>query len=167
VSRGAGGREHGIYDMATIVSRQIVAAGLVAVLGCSASDVPEQSLMVTVPFEQAKFVPVSAARPNGAQLAVLHGDPSTGPSAMLMKLVRGPVPLHTHSADYHLVLIRGSMKHWGAGEAETTAPILQPGSYWFQPGGKVHGDSCLDAECLVHVVWSGPRDGKLAPDSTR
>ena len=62
--------------------------------------------MITVPFEQAQFVPVSAARPNGAQLAVLRGDPATGPSAMLMKLVRGPVPLHTHSADYHLVLIR-------------------------------------------------------------
>lgn len=145
---------------------RIVAVGLITGLGCATPDASERAPMIIVPFEQAQFVPVSAALPNGPQLAVLRGDPATGPSAMLMKLVRGPVPLHTHSADYHLVLIRGSMKHWGAGESEATAPILQPGSYWFQPGGTVHGDSCLDDECLVQVVWSGPRDGKLAPDST-
>lgn len=143
-----------------------MAVGLMAVLGCSTPEAPEQATMITVPFEQARFVPVSATRPNGAQLAVLRGNPATGPSAMLMKLVRGPGPLHTHSADYHLVLISGSMKHWGAGGSEATAPILQPGSYWFQPGGTVHGDSCLDNECLVHIVWFGPRDGKLASDST-
>lgn len=142
-----------------------VALGMIAGLGCAEPVTSEQGPMVLVPFEQAQFVPVSAALPNGPQLAVLRGDPATGPSAMLMKLVRGAVPLHTHSADYHLVLIRGSMKHWGAGESEASAPLLQPGSYWFQPGGTVHGDSCLDDECLVHVLWSGPRDGRLAADS--
>lgn len=134
-----------------------------AVAGCaSTSSPPTIESMSIVPFEAAKFVPVSARLPDGPQLAVLWGDPAQGPSAMLMKIKKGPGPLHTHTSDYHLVILQGVMKHWGAGETEDQAKPLGPGSYWFQPGKQVHGDSCLTDECLFHVVWSGKRDGQLA-----
>jgi hypothetical protein len=123
--------------------------------------------MVVVPFEDASFGPVSPALPLGPQLAVLWGDPASGPSAMLLKLGRGPVPLHTHTADYHLVVLAGAMKHWGAGESEAEAPELGPGSYWFQPGGQAHGDACLADECLAQIVWEGPRDAQLAAGEMR
>ena len=71
-------------------------------------------------------------------------------------------PMHTHTADYHLVVIEGTMKHWAAGETEATAKPLGPGSYWFQPGGQPHADACISDKCVMHVVWSGRRDGKLA-----
>jgi hypothetical protein len=41
-------------------------------------------------------------------------------------------------------------------------PVLGPGSYWFQPGGVAHGDECVADSCLMQIVWSGPRDGRLA-----
>lgn len=38
-----------------------------------------------------------------------------------------------------------------------------PGSYWRQPGGQVHGDACLSDSCLIHLVWEGPRDAFRPP----
>jgi hypothetical protein len=63
------------------------------------------------------------------------------------------------------MMLEGSARHWAEGELEIGAPALGPGSYWFQPGGKVHGDSCLTDECLMFVQWAGKRDGKLAEPS--
>jgi hypothetical protein len=95
-------------------------------------------------------------------MAVLWGDPHTGPSAMLLTMQEGAVPLHVHSADYHLAVIEGQMKHWGPGEDASHAPALGPGSYWFQPGGQAHADACLSPTCVMQIVWSGPRDARLA-----
>lgn len=82
---------------------------------------------------------------------------------MLLKLTKGSIPLHTHSSDYHLVVLQGTMKHWGEEQLEADARVLGPGSYWYQPGNKIHGDSCLTDGCLVHILWAGKRDAKLAP----
>lgn len=118
--------------------------------------------MTVVPIEVAKFAPVIARLPDGPQMAVLRGDPDTGPSAILLEMSRGAGPMHIHTADYHLVVIEGTMKHWAAGEHESDAKPLRPGSYWFQPGGLAHADACLSDKCVMQVVWSGPRDGRLA-----
>ena len=117
--------------------------------------------MVT-PLEQAKFVPVDSKRPELAAIAVLSGDPATGPSTMLLRMGRGPGRLHVHTADYRLVIVRGTMKHWSIELPETSAPELGPGSSWFQPGAEAHADSCLTDECLMYIVWSGARDARLA-----
>jgi quercetin dioxygenase-like cupin family protein len=137
---------------------------IAACAGCASTGRPvRDGAMVVRPFEKVVFVPVSEALPDGPELSVLWGDPATGPSAMLMKLKKGPIPLHLHSSDYHLVVLKGIAKHWEDGQTEDEAAPLGSGSYWFQPGGGVHGDACLTEECLVHIVWLGPRDAKLAP----
>jgi hypothetical protein len=118
--------------------------------------------MVVTPIQDARFVPVDPARPNGPQIAVLWGDPDKGPSSMLLKLRKGQGRLHTHTSDYHLVVLQGTTKHWAAGEQEADAKLLEPGSYWFQPGNQAHGDTCVTDECLMFVKWEGKRDGKLA-----
>ena len=123
--------------------------------------------MVVVPLESATFVPVVAHLPDGPRMAVLWGDPNTGPSAVLLEMKKGAVPLHVHTADYHLVVIEGTMNHWGAGQTEADAKPLQPGSYWFQPGNLPHADSCLSDRCVMQVVWSARRDGKLAESPSR
>lgn len=118
---------------------------------------------ITLPAEAARFAPVDPRRPDGAGIAVLRGDPATGPSDMLMRMPRGGGRMHTHTADYTLTVLSGRMRHWQQGEAEAAAPVLGPGSYWFQPGGKPHADSCLDDSCLMVISWSGKRDAQATP----
>jgi len=134
-----------------------------ALTGCATTeDEASKRAMVVMPVESAQFVPVIARLPDGPRMAVLWGNPNTGPSAILLEMKRGTGPMHTHTADYHLVVIEGVMKHWGLGESESNAKPLRPGSYWFQPGGMAHADACLTDRCVMQVVWSGRRDGKLA-----
>lgn len=124
----------------------------------SSSSVP----MIVTPFEKAVFVPSNPDNPNGTQIAVLKGDPATGPSTMLMRFKKGTSPLHIHSSDYQLVVIEGTMTHRSAQQKEADVKPLGPGGYWFQPGGEAHSDACLVDECLMYIVWSGKRDGWVA-----
>jgi hypothetical protein len=120
------------------------------------------SVLTVTPIEDAKFAPVDPARPQGAQMAVLWGDPQTGPSATLLRLNKGVSAVHVHSADYHGVVIEGTLQHWERGQSQSDAKLLRTGSHWFQPGNVAHSDACLTDQCLMYVQWSGPRDGRLA-----
>ena len=138
---------------------------LIAAVCTSCATTPradERKAMTVVPIEEARFVPVNRNLPDGPRMAVLWGDPDTGPSAVLLEMKAGAVPMHIHSSDYHLVVIEGTMKHWGADGTESQAKPLGPGSYWFQPGGMPHADACLTEKCVMQVVWSHRRDGRLA-----
>jgi hypothetical protein len=140
ISFGSRGRRHGLL---------VVCAG---------------GLIVT-PIDEAKFVPVDPQRPQGAQMAVLWGDPSTGPSATLLRLNKGVSAMHVHSADYHCVVLEGTVQHWEQGQSQDAAKLLRPGSFWFQPGNEAHTDACLTDRCLLYVQWTGKRDGRLAEAS--
>jgi hypothetical protein len=134
-------------------------------LAASASTAVAASPSTVVkPFEDARFTPDDPARPDGTRVAVLEGDPASGPSDMLMLMKRGEGVRHIHSSDYRLVVLRGAMKHWSVAEPRAKARVLGPGGYWLQPGGQAHGDDCLSDECLMFISWSGPRDGWLAKD---
>ena len=123
----------------------------------------ERDAQMTIkPHESVRFEPIDARRPDGAQIAVLWGDPASGPSAMFLKIARGVGAPHVHTSDYHLLVVEGVMQHWGSGQAEADAPELPAGSYWFQPGNEAHTDACLTDQCIMFVTWSGKRDGKLA-----
>jgi len=147
------------------LARGIFAAVVATSAGDGGGVVADATGMVVAACERAQFVPLSASRPDGPQVAVLWGDPAQGPSAMHLKMRRGPGRLHVHTADYDLVLIEGRMKHWAAGAKEADAPELGPGSYWRQPGGRAHADSCLADVCVMFVKWAGPRDARLADET--
>ena len=115
-----------------------------------------------VPIAEAKFQAMDPAQPAGPSVAALNGDPMKSKSMVLLKLKKGSAPLHTHTADYHAVLISGQTKHWDKGQDEKSAKALGPGSYWFQPGKAPHGDACLTDECVIFVSFSGKMDMKLA-----
>lgn len=121
-----------------------------------------QTAAVTMPATEARFVPVNPGDPNSTQIALLRGDPATGPSDMLMRFGRGEGGPHVHSSDYRLVVIEGVMKHAEAG-AYATAPSMGPGSYWFQPANQPHVDSCLSERCTMFISWSGKRDTTRLP----
>jgi quercetin dioxygenase-like cupin family protein len=118
--------------------------------------------MIVTPFAEAKFEPADFKNPSGTRIAVLSGDPATGPSAMLMEFGKNTGRMHVHSSDYHLVVLEGTMKHTVPGQVEAEAPTLGRGSYWFQPGNDPHADTCLSEKCLMFITWAGKRDGRLA-----
>lgn len=132
--------------------------------GNAVAHPPPDEAMIVAPLEMAKFVPSNPAAPHGTQVAVLRGDPATGPSTMLMKMKQGGGAMHVHSSDYQLVVVSGRMKHWSRTQSEAEAPTMGPGGYWFQPGGRAHTDLCLTDECLMQIVWSGKRNGWAATD---
>jgi hypothetical protein len=121
-----------------------------------------QAAAVTTPMSEARFVPINPGDPNSSQIAVLRGDPMTGPSDMLMRFGRGEGVPHVHSSDYRLVVIEGEMKHAEA-SAHALAPSMGPGSYWFQPANLPHVDSCLSDRCTMFISWSGKRDTTRIP----
>jgi hypothetical protein len=139
---------------------------LIAGIGLAVSAIAQPAApmheMVVTPFEQVKFAPSDPTKPNGIQIAVAEGDPATGPSSMYLKYSRGVNATHVHSSDYRLVVLQGTMKHWGKGQTEDTAKPLGPGGSWYQPGGKSHTDACLSDVCVVFVAWSGKRDRRPA-----
>lgn len=143
-----------------------ISAALLAISTAATPAAHAQPAPIVTPYADARWTPLDPARPDGPAIAVLWGDPASGPSTMLMRFgpaAAGTAPrLHVHTSDYHLVVIEGRMKHWAAGEREAAAPALGPGSSWFQPGGLAHADACLSERCVMFIAWSGPRDARLA-----
>lgn len=51
---------------------------VIVVAAYAADDAKPNSQMIVTPIEDARFVPVDPQRQQGAQMAVLWGDPNTG-----------------------------------------------------------------------------------------
>lgn len=121
--------------------------------------------MIVVPRDvsQARFKPLYPDRPDGLQISPLWGDPKTGPSAALFKFPKNfRSRLHWHSADYHLFLVEGRMRQWNEGQGEADSVELTPGGYRFQPGHRVHAETCLTDYCIAFIKYDGPMDTTIA-----
>ena len=102
------------------------------------------------PAADIKFVPLAPGAP--LQMGTLWGNRDKGEYAMLLKLPPGfEAGMHSHTADYHAVLIQGTWVH--TVEGDTNPPKdLAPGSYVFQPGKQNHNDVCKSkVECIIMV----------------
>jgi quercetin dioxygenase-like cupin family protein len=108
-----------------------------------------------VAFEDAKFAAVSPGRSGSPEIAVLRGDPRTGPSAMFIRIKKGAVPMHVHVSSYQMLVLKGLLKRWNEQQAETDVKPLGPGSYLFEPADQPHANSCLTDECVLFLVWEG------------
>jgi quercetin dioxygenase-like cupin family protein len=145
----------------TVLHRTLLCLAIAVALACSTWVLGGGQSYVRE-YRNAKFKDLNPAMTEGAQVARLWGDPDTAPSAVLFKMKKGVTPPHTHTSDYHLVVLQGAMKHWVEGESESKAPELGRGGYWFIRGGTVHADACLTDECVAFIKWEGPRDAKIA-----
>jgi hypothetical protein len=152
-----------------VITRLLLVVALVAVAGPGAVASPgaaaQQAAQVVVAIEDAQYKPLDPARPDGTAIAVLRGDPATGPSDMLMKIRKTDGAVHAHTASYRALLISGEAMHYEKCTCEA-AGVLKPGSYWHQPGGALHGDACLSDECVIFLSWEGPRDVIIPPAAT-
>ena len=113
-----------------------------------------------------KWTPLDPkAGAKGPQTAVLWGDPASGEHGMLFKLPAGMTsPPHTHSADYHAVVITGIGMNYAP---DDKAPKeMPPGSYWSQPANMAHITACkAGKECLAYVYMKGKFDFAPAGDA--
>jgi quercetin dioxygenase-like cupin family protein len=101
----------------------------------------------------------------GPKIAVVFGDPKTGPVGFVIEVPPGGVaPIHSHSASYHAVTLDGAPFHWLPHEKDN-GDGFATGTYWMQPGGYNHGDRCnSDTPCHSFVYFDGPLDIKVAED---
>jgi quercetin dioxygenase-like cupin family protein len=134
---------------------------LFILMGLGLSVYAETATMKVVPFETLTFSKKEAGSP---QIAPVLGDPEKGASSIVMTMGRGDFPLHTHTANYQLVVVKGTMKHWGPGSSKAQAKLIHPGGHWYQPAGEVHGDACVSDECVWLIHFDGARDFALAKD---
>ncbi len=110
-----------------------------------------------VAVEQAEFKTLGIGP---IQMAVLNGNPETGPSAVFLKFPPNfPGSMHSHTSGYHAIVVSGASKHWLEGQNESDVALQQPGDYWYQIGGQPHQDSFpTDEPTVIYVQFEGPMD---------
>ena len=115
-------------------------------------------------YEDLNFVPLGEGSP--VEIAILWGDPESGPAAVLVRFPEGYAePWHSHSSTYRAVLIKGEFQTRSMGENDdiTSTEIYGPGAYLVQPGGARHSEVNAGKDKLVALVYfEGPVDFVLA-----
>ena len=106
-----------------------------------------------------KFAPLMPdMKDKGPQIATAWGDGASGPHGTFWKLPAGfTSPAHTHTADYHAVVIKGTVLNHAP---DDKAPKeMGAGAFFTQPGGVAHITACkAGAECLMYSYMTGKFD---------
>ncbi len=100
----------------------------------------------------------AAGLPEGAQMAVLYGDPSKeGPFTIRFKFPAGyHIATHSHPTDEFITVISGSGRMaFGEEATEGAAEPLVAGTFTSLPGGAWH-QLWIDAETVVELHSTGP-----------
>jgi hypothetical protein len=139
------------------LTRTIVATLIGLTVPVAALQAADAGKPVTMTPEQMTWVP-NPANP-AVSMAVTSGDPNTGPFRAFHKFAAGfTAPLHTHTANTQIVVIKGTMAMVGADGKATKFP---PGSFYTQPNTYPHVTKCLGpSECLVYMVADAKWDLK-------
>ena len=97
--------------------------------------------------------------PKGAQLAVLHGDPSKkGVFTIRLKMPEGyKIPPHWHTQDENLTVVSGTLMLHMGDSMDSPSHDLDAGAYHFLPG-KMHHAAEAKGGTVVQVSGSGPFD---------
>ena len=113
-------------------------------------------------FKYSPLMPDLKAK--SPQIASAWGDSQSGPSGTFFKFPAGfASPAHTHTADYHAVVIKGTILNH---TPDDKAPKeLGPGAYFMQPGGVAHITACKKgSECLMYSYMTGKFDFQPSGD---
>jgi quercetin dioxygenase-like cupin family protein len=130
-----------------VILRAIFVSVLLVIIASSASsDSPREAIIH--PLQNANFA--SHSDLPCLSTAVEAGDPSTGPSAVLVKMEKGCIyAWHFHTAVEELIVIKGELKV----EMFSMPPaILGPGGYAQVPSNEKHQYTCsAKSECVWFV----------------
>jgi anti-sigma factor ChrR (cupin superfamily) len=97
----------------------------------------------------------------GVKIADVWGDHSKGAFGAFLKFPAGfAAPLHTHTNDFKIVVVSGTIIQGPEGKPEFR---LGPGSYFMQPGGNYkHTTACDKAsDCVFFTQSTGKFDIKV------
>jgi uncharacterized RmlC-like cupin family protein len=94
----------------------------------------------------------------GVEFAAAEGDWTAGAHKKYVRLAGGTeLPVHTHSAGVHMVVLSGEFTH--SYPDDEAAEAFTAGTFIFVPGGAAHANSCRSAEpCVVFTVYDGAFD---------
>jgi quercetin dioxygenase-like cupin family protein len=144
-----------------MLSRKVVgsllaalAAGSLAAQPAAKKPAAAESKAVLVAAEDLKWVDVPGTP---VKMATVKGDSQKGAHAAFLKLPAGfSAPLHSHTADHHVVVVSGTLTLTPEGG---TAKKLGPGSWFEFTGKKKHTTACdAGADCLLFSVASAAWD---------
>ena len=113
---------------------------------------------VFMPAADLKWAPLDPATAPGVMIADVWGDHTKGGFGAFTKFPAGfKTPLHTHTNEFKIVVIKGTFLQMPEGKAEVR---LGPGSYLLQPGGAYrHTTACDEAsECEFFIFSDGKFD---------
>jgi hypothetical protein len=113
---------------------------------------------VEKPLKTIKWTPFDEKNPKGGAWSSVWGDMQAGENGMFIKLPAGNAEFwHIHKADYHGVVLQGTLDHHESGAPGRDLPV---GSYWWQPGGNKHVDLCKapSGDCIAYVYFTGGFD---------
>ena len=122
--------------------------GFTSAVTTASSDEPPPAAVLH-PLANANFK--STNDPVCLATAVEVGDPSRGPSTVLLKANRGcVVRWHFHSAEEQLLVIKGELK---IEETNMPATTLSPGGFALIPRKEKHQFTCSHkSECLFFLT---------------
>jgi hypothetical protein len=136
----------------------VVSGFLVVLLGYSRANDKGHDEHVVVTPEKLKWGPAPPALPSGAEIAVMHGDPSKeGLFTVRLKMPDGyKVPPHWHPTDENVTVLQGTFM-MGTGDkfAADTAMALPAGSFAHMPKEKRHF-AFAKGETIIQVHGTGP-----------
>jgi quercetin dioxygenase-like cupin family protein len=137
--------------------------GLTTVLLAQDADTMSYAAAATSKFTNMAVLPPCMT------LSVQHGDPSKGPSVILLKFKPGcVVPWHWHTASEQLIVITGTGKAQMKDGQPTT---VRPGDYVYLPAKHVHQFTAVTAVTMfdlpsgafdIHYV--DPSGTEIPPD---
>ena len=115
----------------------------------------EQHRRVVRPLSDAKFEPDDDVKCLDSVLE--NGDPAKGASTFLLRAAPNClVPLHNHTAEEQLIVVRGDVE---TGMAGVSPRVLQAGGFAMMPSKANHWFSCKSKEgCLMFVTFDRAYD---------
>jgi len=113
----------------------------------------------SVPNEKLKYAKTGIGP---LKAAAVYGDIFAGAHGSLIKMPSKFVsPVHTHSEDYHAVVVTGVMGNGLPGAPDVP---LAAGSHWFQKGNEAHVTKCLSStECVFYITQQDKFDFFAVP----
>jgi anti-sigma factor ChrR (cupin superfamily) len=119
------------------------------------------SRLVVEPASDLKWTDLDPKGAPGVKIVDVWGDHAKGAFGAFLKFPAGfAAPLHTHTNDFKIVIVSGTMIQGPEGKPEFR---LGPGSYLMQPGGNYkHTTACDQAsDCVFFVQSTGKFDLKV------
>jgi quercetin dioxygenase-like cupin family protein len=131
---------------------------------CAAIHAQSQSHEIQTPGE-AHWGPAPPMLPDGAQIAVLAGDP-TKPVPYTIRLkfpANYAIPAHSHPTDEHVVVVSGALTFGMADKlirGATTNKTLSTGGFALMPANMNHFAYTTTKETTIVLYGQGPVEFK-------